>query len=156
MINDSTLEALRTAPLSHFLTYKMARVQAKLNAQTSRILRENVGITLTQWRLIALIGSAERTTAAHLSRLAAMDKGLISRNVKTLVGARLVASHRDTDDSRAHHLRLTAQGREVYDRMMPRMSTRQEKLRDRLTAEELEVFLAALDKLEAAADDPTI
>ena len=33
-------------PLRRFLTFRMARVQAKLNAQASHILREQAGLTL--------------------------------------------------------------------------------------------------------------
>ena len=87
---DRDVEEQETASPARFLTFRLARVQAKLNAQSSRILKDHAGITLTQWRLLALIGNAGRTTAAVLSREVAMDKGLISRNIKTMVSDGLV------------------------------------------------------------------
>ena len=63
-----------TLPLQQFLTYRLSRVQAKLNAQATRILREASGITLTQWRIIALVGAAGQTRLSQLAREAALDK----------------------------------------------------------------------------------
>lgn len=141
-------------PIGQFLTYRLARVQAKLNAQANRLVKDCAGLTLTQWRLIALIGATGRSTAAQLSRYAAMDKGLISRNLKALGEENLVRIIRDTEDNRLQHLELTAEGRALFDNTLPRMQARQNALRDRLDEEEVRAFLATLDKLEQAAEDP--
>lgn len=142
--------------LEHFLTYRMARVQAKLNAQATRILREHADITLTQWRLIILLEAQGQTTAAHLSRVAAMDKGLISRNIKFLVDLGLVDTQRDEIDSRSHHLKLTEAGHKMQSNLMPRMRARQMELRSRLSDEENRLFISVLKILEDAADDPSV
>ncbi|MEN9060745.1 MarR family winged helix-turn-helix transcriptional regulator [Ponticoccus litoralis] len=117
-------------------------------------MKDCAGLTLTQWRLIALIGATDRSTAAQLSRYAAMDKGLISRNLKALGEENLVRIIRDTEDNRLQHLELTAEGRALFDSTLPRMQARQNALRDRLDEEEVRAFLATLDKLEQAAEDP--
>ncbi|MBP0482524.1 MarR family winged helix-turn-helix transcriptional regulator [Sagittula salina] len=136
-----------------FLTFRLARVQAKLNAQSSRILRDHAGITLTQWRLLALIGNAGRTTAAVLSREVAMDKGLISRNIKTMVSDGLVRITLDPDDNRAQHLELSEAGNKMFTETLPRMRARQDALRALFDIEEEEVFNRVLDKLDRIADD---
>ncbi|MGR3366980.1 MAG: MarR family winged helix-turn-helix transcriptional regulator [Sagittula sp.] len=136
-----------------FLTFRLARVQAKLNAQSSRILKDHAGITLTQWRLLSLIGGAGRTTAAHLSREVAMDKGLISRNIKTLVTDGFVQVTLDPEDHRAQHLELTPHGLRVFQDTLPRMRARQDALRAHLDIEEELILDRALEKLERAAED---
>lgn len=137
----------------HFLTFKLARVQAKLTAQSSRILKDHAGITLTQWRLLSLIGANGRTTAAHLSREVEMDKGLISRNIKTMVSEGLVRITVDPDDNRAQHLELTETGNAMFQDTLPRMRARQDSLRALMDAEEEEVLNRLLDRLEVAAED---
>lgn len=152
-MRDSSDDNADGAPIGQFLTYRMARVQAKLNAQATRLLKEEAGLTLTQWRLLALIGATGRATAAQLSRLAAMDKGLISRNLKCLTEAGLVVITPDSIDHRAQHLELSAEGKEIFESTLPRMHERQAALRSRLENDELRHFLSALEKLESAADD---
>lgn len=45
-------------PLNQFLTYRLSRVQAKLNTQGNALLQKHAGLKLTQWRLLALVGTA--------------------------------------------------------------------------------------------------
>jgi DNA-binding MarR family transcriptional regulator len=131
-------------------------VQAKLNTQAARLLKDCGGVTLTQWRILALIAAIGRCTAAQLSRHSDMDKGLISRNLKALGAGALVRIIPDTEDHRLQHLELTEEGRALFDRILPRMQARQKALRARLSDEETRHFLAALDKLESAAEDTSL
>ncbi|WP_323766663.1 MarR family winged helix-turn-helix transcriptional regulator [Antarctobacter sp.] len=143
-------------PLNNFLTYRLAKAQAKLNAQASRILRDHAGITITQWRIIAVLGDTGRCTSAQLSRLTAMDKGLISRNVKTLAADGMITITRDASDNRALHLDLTDRGRATFDHTIPRMRDRQRDLRAYLDDAEFTTLMRACEKLEKAAEDPAI
>lgn len=139
-------------PLHQFLTYRMSRVQAKLNAQATRILREASGITLTQWRIIALVGAAGQTRMSQLAREAALDKGLLSRNLKGLIEGGVIRSRADENDHRAQVLALSPKGIEIFDRTLPVSRERQRNLRSELTEQELHVFRRVLDKLEIAAE----
>jgi DNA-binding MarR family transcriptional regulator len=139
-----------------FMTYRLARVQAKLNAQATRILRDHAGLTLTQWRLLALLGGAGQATAAQLSRHAAMDKGLISRNIRALTEEGLVQVNSDPADHRAQVLTLSPRGVSLFEHTLPRMRARQDALRAYLDANEEAVLNRALEKLERAAEDPTV
>jgi DNA-binding MarR family transcriptional regulator len=156
MADHDTDDHPSPAPLETFLTYRLARVQSKLNAQATRILRDHAGITLTQWRILAVIGDAGSCTAAQLSRNTSMDKGLISRNVKTLIAQGFLSSQRDAFDNRAQHLDLTDKGQDVYQRTIPRMRDRQTALRAYLTPDDEAVLLRVFDNLERACDDPSI
>lgn len=147
-----TREQESDLPLQQFLTYRFSRVQAKLNAQATRLLRAQAGITLIQWRIIALIGAAGRSRSSELSRHAALDKGLLSRNLKTLIADGLVTACDDDTDNRAQNLALSPRGRQLYDATLPVMRARQRALRGALDPRELACLYSALDKLEIAAD----
>jgi DNA-binding MarR family transcriptional regulator len=140
-------------PLHQFLTYRLSRVQAKLNAQATRILREASGITLTQWRIIALVGAAGQTRLSQLAREAALDKGLLSRNLKGLIEDGVIMTRPDESDHRAQVLQLSAKGVDIFERTLPVSRKRQQRLRAPLTDEELRVFRRVLDKLEIAAEE---
>ncbi|MEM9629570.1 MAG: MarR family transcriptional regulator [Pseudomonadota bacterium] len=139
-------------PLHQFLTYRLSRVQAKLNAQASALLRKRAGLTISQWRILALVGAAGQTRLSELSRIAALDKGLLSRNLKTLVADGLVRSKQDDIDHRVQHLSLSDSGQALFETTLPRMRERQRHLRSSMTANELDVLNRVLDKLEIAAD----
>lgn len=139
-------------PLHQYLTYRLSRVQAKLNIQATRMLREASGITLLQWRIIALIGAVGQTRLSDLSKEAALDKGLLSRNLKTLIEEGVVTARQDESDHRAQHLTLSAKGQEIFERTLPVSRFRQNTLRDGLSEDEIKIFRRVLDKLEQAAE----
>ncbi len=139
-------------PLHQYLTYRLSRVQAKLNVQGARLLRDTVGLTLSQWRIVALIGAAGRTRLSTIAREAALDKGLLSRNLKNLIELGIVTSRQDEDDHRVQHLSLSPRGQEIFERALPVTRKRQEWLRKDLSEEEIRIFRRVLDKLECAAE----
>ncbi len=138
--------------LQSFLTYRLARVHAKLNTQAAHVLREHAGLTLTQWRIIALLGVTGEATSTTLTRSTAIDKGLFSRNLRTLVDAGLVVVKPDRRDQRQHTLCLSAKGRSVYQRTLPIMRARQSFLLGCLSPKERDAVFSALDKLSVAAE----
>ena len=142
----------RLRQLNQFLTYRIARLHAKLNAQASRILNDSFGITLNQWRMIAFIGGAGKLTASELIATTAMDKGLVSRNVKSLIAGGLVLSSPSARDNRVQVLSLTASGKHVFEMALPRMQRRQDDLQLALSADEIDIFRSVVDKLERATE----
>lgn len=151
--NSANVQAmLDDLPLQQYLTFRLSRVQAKLNAQGARVLMDAAGLTLAQWRVVALVGSAGQTRQSDLSREAALDKGLLSRNVKNLVEQGVVISTPDEVDHRVQHLSLSDKGREIFKRVLPATRRRQEHLRAGLTQTEIETFRRVLDKLEIASE----
>ncbi len=138
--------------LHQYLTFRLSRVQAKLNAQGARVLMEAAGLTLAQWRVVALVGVAGQTRHSDLAREAALDKGLLSRNVKNLVKQGVVLSVPDEFDHRVQHLSLSEKGQEIFNRVLPVTRRRQDHLRAGLTVNEIDTFHRVLDKLEIAAE----
>lgn len=157
-MNDETPQDRnpQLAQLSGFLTYRISRLHQKLNTQATRLLAGSVGVTLNQWRMIAFIGGAKTVTASELIKYTAMDKGLVSRNVKSLIEGGLVQSSGDGKDSRVHLLSLTPKGEEIFDRALPMMRRRQKKLQTQLSDEDVKHLRHMLDVLEIAAEDTDV
>lgn len=139
-------------PLQQFLTYRLSRVQARLTAQANFLLKQYAGLTLSQWRVIALIGAAGTSRLSELAKNAALDKGLLSRNLKTLQAEGIVAAKQDEYDNRVQHLKLTQAGEAIFHTTLPKMRQRQQHLRQALSHKEIETFYKVLDKLEQAAE----
>lgn len=143
---------LEGTPIDDHLTYRLARVQAKLNARATRLLTDHAGITLTQWRVLTMIASMQITRAADLVRIGAIDKGMVSRAVKQMVADDLLYTKRDSGDQRVQQLALTSKGQALYERTLPVMVARRKALSDSLSKLETDVLRRVLDKLESVTD----
>lgn len=138
--------------LKDLITYRLARLQAKMNAHATRVLKDNSGLTLMQWRVLVVLNTYAPSTITQITRLTEFDKALISRTVQSLVSQKLISSKADKSDLRQHNLKLTAKGRRVYAEAAPAMFARQSALSGALTDEQHDALFDALDRLEAATN----
>ncbi|MEL6426279.1 MAG: MarR family winged helix-turn-helix transcriptional regulator [Pseudomonadota bacterium] len=148
----SSHDPMADLPVDQFLTYRIARLQAKLNAQAKEVLARTSGLSLTQWRVLAMIGSREPVRPSDLTRDSGFDKGLFSRTTKSLAAEGLVLATTEPRDHRVQRLTLTPQGRAVFQRTLPTMQARQRALKSSLSEAEAHALMNALEKLEQAAD----
>lgn len=151
-IADSPQRTRHDRPLQHLLSFRLSRVQAKLNAQATKILKTNGGLTLVQWRILVMMQTIGETTVGQIARETQFDKALISRTAQTLVTQGLVEMRTGDKDHRKHMLTMTEAGQSVLDRAAPHMVARQDALRASMTEEQLSTLFQALDLLETAAD----
>lgn len=131
-----------------FVSYKLARVQNRLNAQAAGLLRAHSELSLTEWRVISLASLLGETTATAMAREAEMDKGQISRAIKGLLSAGYLTSQNNARDARQSLLQLSKKGEAVYDRLINVMRQRQRDLTLGIEDAELEAFYRVLEKLE--------
>lgn len=151
----STSTAIADVPhreLTQFLSYRVFRLHHALNAQALSVLDSVAGVTLLQWRVIAMVGSGTAMTSRDIARKTIIDPALISRTVKGLEETGLLTTSRQTKDRRVINLCLTAHGREIYNRTLPHMQARQASLLEALDRDEQDAIFGIFDKLEAAAN----
>lgn len=151
MEDDANKPTPHTTELRQFVTYRLARLQAKLNSQAIRKLRENSEFSLTEWRIVAVSALSEDTTLSALTALTELDKGQLSRGVSGLVEKGFLTSTVNSDDHRRNVLSLTELGRAEHDRIMPVMRERQQGLTKELSAEDLATLQRCISLLEDAA-----
>lgn len=123
---------------------------ARLNAQASRKLRETCDLTLTQWRIVLVIGTTSKITQAELSRITDVDKGQVSRAVRVLQDMGVVLASNDPTDQRMSWLKLTAQGQEIFDRTYPVMKERQASLMEDFSPDDAQKFFEGIEKINNA------
>lgn len=139
--------------VGRFITYRLSRVQARLNAQGARILQNAAGLSLIQWRIITLVAGHDGATSTELTAVSSIDKGLFSRKLKTLVQDGIVQARVDQADNRVQHLFLTDKGHEIHARVLPIMIRRQEALREGLGDEKAEALFQLLVETERLLDN---
>ncbi|MCP5074153.1 MAG: MarR family transcriptional regulator [Rhodobacteraceae bacterium] len=140
-------------PLPQMVTFRLSRLHAKVNAQSTRILNKSAGLSLSQWRIMVMIETHGKITPSEFVRLTKFDKGLVSRTVKGMITEGLLQTESSESDQRSHLLNMTAKGLELFETARPYMRVRQARLRDCLTEKERRILFQAFDKLEQATDD---
>ena len=136
---------------SSFVTYRLAKLQSRLNAQGTAILKEKSGLSLVEWRVIQVIRMFEKPSLSQIAEHVQMDKGQLSRKVKVMIEKGLLNSRRNDDDKRIQKLWLTEKAKKINMDLMPVMERRQHHLLADVTPDELEMFYRIITKIEAAA-----
>lgn len=111
--------------------------------------RNKDGINLTQEKTIMMISDHEGNTLSNLSRYSELDKGALSRVLKTLEEQSLIRQDRDTHDRRSFHIFLTEEGQTLTADIRTKMSENISRVMAPLTAKQKEKMTRALvDLLE--------
>ena len=73
--------------LTDFLSYRIVRLHQALNNQATALVASIAGVSLIQWRVIAMVGSDTARTARELVRKSVIDPAVISRTLRSLESA---------------------------------------------------------------------
>ena len=134
------------------LSYRVHVVANLLSRGAELRYRREFGVSLWEWRTIALLGAAgEALSLGHLARAAGIDKSQMSRVVSGLAKRRIVLREAHPGDGRGVHLTLSKQGRRVYQGLIRAAAQRDEAFRNCLSAKERDVFETVLSKLAGQA-----
>lgn len=136
-------------PITGLLSYRLARTSSAMSRSAAVRYRRDFGVSLGEWRAIALIAADPTLTLNRLARRAGLDKAQMSRVVSKLTERNLVA--RTAGSGRTSQLALTPEGTQMYRDLISAANERDATFLGALTPEEAEVLLGALDKLAAVA-----
>lgn len=149
-------EAKREAPvpqleLESFLPYQLSVLSNIVSGKIARSYEKQFGLSIPEWRVMAVLGRFSGLTAADVTERTAMDKVQVSRAVARLQAAGRIEQQTVDGDRRARHLFLTLKGLEDYNAIVPLARDYERRLAGSLSAVERSQLDALLDKLSAAA-----
>ncbi|MEZ5892773.1 MAG: MarR family transcriptional regulator [Parvularculaceae bacterium] len=108
--------AKRKLVLEEFAPYRIVALGHAVSGRLAGAYRgEN--ITIPEWRVLAVIGEAERVAARDVVKRTPMDKMTVSRAVASLEEKGFVSRAPDAADKRVSMLSLSTAGRDVFDRI---------------------------------------
>ena len=137
--------------LGDFLPYRVVALGQAMGQGLARQYADEFGLTIPEWRTLALIGQHEAITAARVVAETPMDKATVSRAVASLAGRGLVERVPDEVDRRATRLQLSAGGQDVFAAVADRALAYEAGMVSALTKAERAEFDRLLRKLSAAA-----
>lgn len=139
--------------LDRFLPYLLSVASNRVSDRIAQAYDALFGLSIPEWRLIALIAEHAPITQAQLGELSRMDKVTVSRAAIALTSRGLLARAPNPGDRRSHHLMLTDAGRALYAEVAPKAIELERRVFGRFDARELEQFTDMLRRIDAAAQE---
>jgi len=142
--------------LERFLPYRLSLLTNTVSQGIAARYRDEFGISVTEWRILAVLGRFPGLTASEVVARTAMDKVAIHRGVKALLEKRYLERRTDETDRRRRALHITRpKGQGVIENIIPRAREFERDLLNALTREEAAILQDILDKLQRTAERNT-
>lgn len=137
--------------LDRFLPYRLSLASNLVSDRIARAYQVLFGLTIPEWRLVAVLAEEGSITPMTLGERTRMDKVTVSRAAAALLSRGLLIRTPHMKDGRSHFLDLSPAGRELYARVAPEALKLERQLLAGFSPEEIAAFTAMLRRLEAAA-----
>lgn len=139
--------------LETFLPYRLAVLAHTVSRAIAARYEADFGLTIPEWRVMALLGASPGLTATEVADATPMDKVAVSRAVRALSDAGRLIATADGADGRRQRLALTPAGRAVYRRIAPLARALEARLVEDLSATERAALDRLVARLQRAAED---
>jgi DNA-binding MarR family transcriptional regulator len=144
--------------LEEFLPFQLSVTSNRVSRVLAQRFADDFGLTIPEWRVLAVVGRFDGISPSRVSEWTAMDKVKVSRAAATLVARGLLRQSQDPEDGRARVLRMTRKGERVHAGVVPLARSLEDGLRGALGKGEWASLQKALTRLyqhletEAGAD----
>jgi DNA-binding MarR family transcriptional regulator len=136
------------AVIRDLLSYRLHTVANLLSRGAELRYRREYGVSLWEWRSIALLGGAAAPLSLNeLARAAGIDKSQMSRVMSGLAKRGIVLRETDSADGRGVRLALSKAGRKLYAGLIKAAGHRDAVFKNCLSEKERRILDQALGKL---------
>lgn len=139
--------------LEQFLPYRLSVLTNRISRGLAALYSERFDISVTEWRVIAVLGRYPGLSANNVAERTAMDKVAVSRAVARLLERDLLLREMHDSDRRRSVLELSEAGYAVYDVIVPLALEYQRSVLAPLDPGERAQLAALMAKLEAPLKD---
>lgn len=137
--------------LEEFLPFRLAVTAATVNRLMGRRLADTAKLSISEWRVLAVVDRAGVLSPSAIGALAAMDKVKVSRAAASLVARGLIKQTQDPHDGRGRLLRLTRKAVGVHRNLVALARKSEAQLEAGLSRAEWTALRSALARLDAHA-----
>ena len=137
--------------LEDFLPYKLAILSHTVSSLVAHVYDKRFGLTIPEWRVIAIVGRFPGLSAVEVAERTMMDKVAVIRAVTKLIkSARIDREFADADRRRSI-LNLSEQGQQVHDEVAPLALKMEDDLLHGLSEDEIHTLNGVIERLLARA-----
>ena len=133
--------------LEQFLPYRLSVLSNTVSQAIAREYESRFALSITEWRVLAVLGRYDGIAAREVAQRTAMDKVAVSRAVAQLMKDGRVRRGTAEHDKRQSVLTLTEKGWKIYDEVAPLALEHERRLLAYLDADEQRWLSRILEKL---------
>lgn len=137
--------------LEDFLPYQLAILSHTVSSLIARVYDKRFGLTIPEWRVIAIVGRFPGLSAVEVAERTMLDKVAVSRAVTKLIKAGRIDREFADADRRRSILTLSDEGRKVHDEIAPLAMGMEDDLLHGLSEEQISMLNMVIERLLARA-----
>lgn len=137
--------------LDEFLPYRLSITSNLVSDAIASTYEALFGLSIPQWRLIAVIAENDGISQQAIGVKTRMDKVMVSRAAIALAHRGLIDRTGNPADRRFNRLVLTAAGRALYDQVVPKALELEARIFGSFDSAALENFVAMLHGIDRIA-----
>ena len=136
--------------LDAFIPYRLSVTSNLVSETIASAYQALFGLSIPEWRLIAVIAEDEGATQQQVGRRTRMDKVTVSRATIGLVDRGLVERRPHASDRRSQSLHLSAAGRDLYAQVAPKALELERRIFASFDPKEVAAFSEMLRRVQDA------
>ena len=137
--------------LEEFLTYRLSVLSHTISTNIARVYEKRFGVSIPEWRVIAILGRFPGLSAVEVADRTLMDKVAVSRAVTKLIKSGRIDRQFADADRRRSILNLSDEGRKVHNEIAPLALQFERELLQDISEEDYETYNSILDRLLSKA-----
>ncbi|MTI16150.1 MarR family transcriptional regulator [Rhodobacteraceae bacterium RKSG542] len=139
--------------LGTFFPYRVRKFATTVSEALQQIYSVEYGLTTSEWRTMAILGTKNILSASEIVERSSMDKVNVSRAVQSLRSRGYLKRDIDGDDRRKSVLRLTDEGIRVFDDLIPKVRAVEERLLKDLSESDLLIMMDLMERISQRAEE---
>lgn len=136
-------------PLAADTTYLLEHIASVLAKQSDQVLQEQLGIGLSQFKILRTLQTEPRTTQREIAGTLSQTEASISRQVKLMLSDGLLQSLRNPKDRREHLTVVTPKGERLTEAASVALERYHHPAFAALSEKQYEQFAGGLERLHA-------
>jgi len=133
--------------LEDFLPYRLSITSHTVSTNIARVYEKRFGVSIPEWRVIAILGRFPGLSAVEVAERTFMDKVAVSRAVTKLIkNGRIDRQFADADRRRSI-LNLSEEGQQVHNEIAPLALEFESQLVADISEDDYKTFNAILEQL---------
>lgn len=131
-------------------------IYASVGSAFKRLLfafESEVGMSPPRYFLLHMVANEGNISQRQVGQLSGVDPSRVTQVAKTLEGEGLIQRHRDPNDNRVVRMRLTPEGRRVFEEASAKREVLRSRIRRVLSQEEENELRRLLDKVAEALEE---
>jgi len=136
--------------LDAFIPYRLSITSYLVSETIAGAYQALFGLSIPEWRLVAVIAEDGGMTQQQVGRRTQMDKVTVSRATIGLVDRGLVERRPHASDRRSQSLHLSATGRDLYAQVAPKALELERRIFASFDPKEVAAFSDMLERVQEA------